>query len=222
MMAPDCDSYRDRPGETEVVIVIRNERSEPIYLEGSGCDDDAAPLQLAFVDRSRPVEREALLSCGSARCQNAQDEGVISGESCLDDEFCQPRRLRLEPGAEFVANRFRSEVVSFGDTVDTRMPEACFERLDPEPSDEFNPPLPGLDCSALRPLDGSYEARARASVGLNCSSDDPIEPCDCEPTQSGTCLTNEQTGTGESLDASVVFAMPTERVVIVFGAPGEP
>ena len=203
---PDCSIYRDQPGDADINVIIRNDRSTPVYLQPlMRCGGQPAAL-LTF---NRPVLFEgARATCGSQWCQQIQDEGYTEPNQCPFD--CLSRALvRMEPGAELDAGSFKSEAVWHGrSSVGNlpRMPDACFSGQDPQL-------LPGVECNSEVPMVGAYEVTAQAFANIECP---PMpEPCECTPDAEGTCVTEVSTGTGE-ISASTTFETPVSMVVLAF------
>ena len=205
----DCSAYRNQPGSTEIAVVIRNERSTPLYvLPFQECNDPAASL-VSFERDAQPVNVRGFGTCDSRSCEDIQDNGSREPLPCPGACQQSPFLVRLEPGAELDVGRFWNEFVSHGILNSTqRMPNACYSGyMDPQL-------LPGMECFAQTPLpEAEYLVGARAFTGLQCNSD---VSCDCAPGSSGSCVTSSQFGAGNETSASTTLALPASSVTVTF------
>lgn len=199
-----CADFRDRVGEAETVVMVRNALTVPIYLQPLRNCGRSTPRLVAF---DRPVLfPDARETCGVLWCQEIQDSGYTA-PLCATDCF-SPNLVRLDPGAEAEVGQFRSEERAHGSTASglPRMPDTCFSGRDPQL-------IPGVECSSEVPMEGSYVVTAQALTALECSADDEI--CNCVSNADGSCVTGVSSGSGE-VQASEVFEAGTVRVDIVF------
>lgn len=198
----DCAAFRDDPGDVEVEVVIRNERSAPIYVHHAGCN--YPPYRLVELDR--PIQLPAD-SCGFRHCDDLQDDGEWA-VPCPGQEPCgASARIRIDPGAELSAGRYRSELVTYAGA--TAMPEACFT-----PDSQL--PIGGITCYAEVPLIGTYRASTIPSSLLDCPQDPRDGECNCTPDVTGTCAVGTGQGGGELLTSTVDFVLPSTRATLTF------
>jgi hypothetical protein len=208
----DCAQYRDRSGESEISIAIRNERDTPVYLQPWGC---ALPPLVGFVtvwrgDAEVNVHGFPGECGGPVYCQELQDGSSPDlPEVCSLDCF-YPHPIRIEPGAVLAAGVFRTEFVRHSDRSGLgRMPEACYGGTTPANS------FPGVECDSRVPLQGPLRVTAEASTALGCVPE-PGSPCDCDPGADGTCVTYRGAGTGDELTATADMPSGTTTVLVTF------
>lgn len=197
--ATACAAFRDNPGTVEVEVVIRNERSTPVYVHHVGCN--YSPYRVVEFDRPVRLAEGACLR----RCQDIQDDGQWT-IPCPDEEPCGgAARIRIDPGAELSAGQYGSELVTYTDA--TAMPWTCAA-----PDDLIVTP----PCYAATPMAGAYRASATASSLLDCPQDPRDGECSCTPDATGTCVIGTGQGGGELLTSTVDFTMPSTRATITF------
>jgi hypothetical protein len=147
-----CDDLRDHPPGEPLTIVVRNERSEPIYLalysaSFLGCEEQPlARVQRAGADLAVTVPDCALVGCNTALGNpSAPLDLPCNAVGCL------PRGEVLAPGAE-LAKAYA------GEWIRQRLRAECYSE----------PPVSvlsaeGAYCSSHQPLaDGDYTVTARA------------------------------------------------------------
>jgi len=207
--AVDCAPYRNRPGDTPLVVLIRNERSTPLYLQAFQPCNDSTNSRVKFERGGQEVNVRGYIDCGYRSCDDLQDNGFQEPRTCTGSCTIEPPLVRLEPGAELDGGQSWTEFVSHGILNSTeRMPDACVPgQRDPQS-------LPGAECFAQIPLpSGAYRITARAFLGLQCAAEEVA--CDCTAT-SGSCITSTQRGTGDALSATVDVQVPASTVTVTF------
>lgn len=197
--AVDCVAFMDNPGDVEVEVVIRNERSTPVYVHHVGCN--SPPNRLVEFDRPVRLAEGACIR----RCQDIQDDGEWT-IPCPQEAPCRgAASIRIDPGAELSTGQYRSELVTYTDS--TAMPGTCANPDDPTVSGT---------CYAAIPMVGAYRASATASSLLDCPQDPRDGECNCTPETTGTCAIGTGQGGGELLISTVDFVMPLTSATITF------
>jgi hypothetical protein len=207
--AVDCASYRSQAGETALAVVIRNERSTPVYLEPFQPCNDRTNSRIHFERDGQEVNVRGPADCGASSCEDLQDNGFPEPRTCPTECTTIPPLIRIEPGAELDGGQAWPEFVDYGRRLATGpMPDACVpDQKDPQY-------LPGTECFAQIPLpSGAYQITARGFPGLQCPGDEVA--CDCIAS-SGSCITGTQRGTGDALSAAVDVQLPASTVTVTF------
>jgi len=204
----DCAAYRNRPGETPLAVVIRNERSTPVYLRPFQPCNDATNSRVKFERDGQDVNVRGYIDCGYRSCDDVQVNGPREPRACTGSCTIEPPLVRLEPGAELDGGQSWTEFVSHGILNSTeRMPDACV------PGQKDPQIIPGTECFAQIPLpSGAYRITAQAFADIQCLSDNP---CDCTP-DSGSCITSSQLGNGSAILATVDVQVPGSTVAVTF------
>jgi hypothetical protein len=205
----DCPQYRSRPGETQLAVVVRNERSTPVYLQpAKGCNDSVATL-VNFERAGQEVNLRGGFPCGTRGCDSFQDNGFVDPIPCNFSCQLAPQLLRLEPGAEIDGGQTWTEFVGYGTPLSTapQMPDSCI------PGERAAGQLPATGCYAQIPLpSGAYRITAQAFLGIECP---PGSDCDCSDA-SGSCTVGSQSGAGDSLIATADVRIPASTVTVTF------
>lgn len=216
----DCEQYRDRPGEVETPIVIRNELDGPIYVQPAGCQTQEEIISVWRDETKINVYGERGGACSDHNsCQDVQDAAAGSSalpggdDTCLLDCF-YPHMVRIDPGAMLRAGTFRSEFLRNMDGSGLgRMPDDCYGGNTP-------PDLsPSIECESAIPLQGMYRVAVEGSTELTCDFPDAegpdAIPCDCVPGDDGTCVTNRGNGGGSRVVAAANMLGGTEETVVL-------
>jgi hypothetical protein len=211
----NCEQYRDRPGEIETSIIIRNALDIPIYVQPEGCESREEVVSVWRANTKINVYGHRG-ECGDhTSCQELQDTSLLgqspstSGETCLL-ECIYPRMIRINPGATLSAGVFRSEFVYNQDGSGLgRMPDVCYGGNTPPEA------RPSTECDSAVPLQGSYRVTVEGATEVTCNLDPDAAPCDCAPGSDGTCVTNRGNGGGNRVVATAEMLGGLEESVLL-------
>lgn len=192
---PDCDQYRNLydPPESQAPVlelVVRNERSTPVYLPAV---QESLCAGLPFrVERDGAAVDVTSGLCGSS-CERVQDEGATQpgSTSTACPALCAvPPLSFLAPGQE---RSYRFDAL---EVVFREMPSACFSGA-----------FASVTCFTRLPLaPAQYQVSLPGFSSYGCGPE--LTPCDCAPDANGVCTAGVTQGTGAALSATGSFIRP--------------
>jgi hypothetical protein len=181
-----CDAFEDAPAASITSVILRNARSDAIWVSTGATCAFGPPFSLR--DSSGASLPLSLDTCGNS-CQELMQHGPYGCPA-----LCAiPPVIRIDAGGSYTLDWGPSTLST------VHMPSACY----------FTPPSAVASCQQIVEVPaGSYEFSADA--GTACPD------CSCVPDATGSCESPGGTVSGTTLSANMTASLPAESVEIVF------
>jgi hypothetical protein len=191
---PQCEGFDDTTERTDVTVTLRNERAEPVFLTGLGCESDI-DLRLYDDDGERMGFRGG--ACHFT-CEDLQETDGVCAADCA-----APPIVMIAPGGSY-------ELAWSGTVLaPEEMPSSCY----------YSPEWAAETCDLRAPAPaGTYRFEVTGYDDSWCPLDEP-GACNCTPNADGNCNVEQYTdlSAAEGAPVSATLAFPSETATeIVF------